>query len=220
MRSRSIFSGGPSAARINTHRRWAGSTRSPSHPMEWPSRRCPCRHRRGKRFRITSSWFRRAAHATPPACCGRSVPQRAPMARSPVACIASRSWPPPWRAALLAGDLPGFGRTAARKLAGQARSRAGGELDGDRPLVRDRPGPGRLWRQDRRSGRRGVLPLLRAPASPRGRDLGLRDAGLMPFPFAFDDRGCIVRDDPVPGAAPSRSRFTMKGPAHETANAR
>ena len=49
---------------------------------------------------------------------------------------------------------------------------------------------------------------------------GLRDAGLMPLPFAFDEQGCTVSDAPVAGAVRSRSRFTLKGAAHETANVR
>ena len=48
--------------------------------------------------------------------------------------------------------------------------------------------------------------------------LGLRGAGLAPLPFDFDDQGCTVRDDAVAGAAQSRSQFTLKGSAHETAN--
>ena len=52
---------------------------------------------RDRRSRITSSWFRRAGPATRPRCCRRSVPRRASTAKSLAACIASRSWPPPWR---------------------------------------------------------------------------------------------------------------------------
>ena len=50
--------------------------------------------------------------------------------------------------------------------------------------------------------------------------LGLRAAGLAPLPFAFDDQGCSVRDDPVAAGARSRTQIAVKGPAHETANIR
>jgi D-glycero-alpha-D-manno-heptose-7-phosphate kinase len=49
---------------------------------------------------------------------------------------------------------------------------------------------------------------------------GLCTAGLAPLPFAFDDQGCTVRDDPVASVGRSRNRITMKGPTHETANVR
>jgi hypothetical protein len=40
------------------------------------------------------------------------------------------------------------------------------------------------------------------------------------LPFAFDDQGCSVRDDPVAAGARSRTQIAVKGPAHETANIR
>ena len=74
----------------------------------WWSRRCPCRQQRARRSRIISSWYRRAGHATPPTCSGRSVPhghdgevtRRLHRIKELAAAMA---------AALLAGDLPEFG---------------------------------------------------------------------------------------------------------------
>ena len=214
MRSRSISSAGPSAARINTRRRWAGSTRSPFHATAW-SRRCPCRQRRDRRCRIISSWYRRAGHATPPTCSGRSVPhghdgevtRRLHRIKELAAAMA---------VALLAGDLPEFGallHDSWQLKRGLVQGVSSTEIDRWYQIARDRA-PTVARSPERAAGDSSSCPGSprgRDPQSPRGRSrsvaVRLRRPGVH-----RKRRSWPLARDPEP--------ISVKGPAHETANIR
>jgi D-glycero-alpha-D-manno-heptose-7-phosphate kinase len=123
-------------------------------------------------------------------------------------------------AALLAGDLPEFGallHESWQLKRGLAQGVSSSEIDHWYQIARDR---GAYGGKIAGAGGGGFFLFCVPPDRRADVTLGLRGAGLAPLPFAFDDQGCIVRDGPVAGATHSRSRFTRKGPAHETANIR
>jgi D-glycero-alpha-D-manno-heptose-7-phosphate kinase len=123
-------------------------------------------------------------------------------------------------AALLAGDLPGFGvllHDSWQLKRGLAKGVSSTEIDRWYQIAQERGADG-----GKIAGAGGGGFFLFCVPPDRRADVisGLCTAGLVPLPFAFDDQGCTVRDDPVAGVGRSRNRITMKGPTHETANIR
>ena len=122
--------------------------------------------------------------------------------------------------ALLAGDLPGFGallHESWQLKRGLARGVSSTEIDRWYQIARDR---GAYGGKIAGAGGGGFFLFCVPPHCRAEVTQGLRAAGLVPLPFAFDDQGCAVRDDAIAPAARSRSQFTLKGPSHETANVR
>ena len=122
--------------------------------------------------------------------------------------------------ALVAGDLPGFGallHESWQLKRGLAQGVSSTEIDRWYQIAQDR---GAYGGKITGAGGGGFFLFCVPPHRREGVILGLRDAGLVPLPFAFDDQGCTVRDDAVAAGARSRSQITTKGPAHETANIR
>jgi D-glycero-alpha-D-manno-heptose-7-phosphate kinase len=123
-------------------------------------------------------------------------------------------------AALMAGDLPEFGallHESWQLKRGLAQGVSSTEIDRWYQIARDR---GAYGGKIAGAGGGGFFLFCVPPDRRADVSLGLREAGLVPLPFTFDDQGCIVRDDQVVGAMRSRTRIALKGPAHETANVR
>ena len=123
-------------------------------------------------------------------------------------------------AALLAGDLPGFGallHESWQLKRGLGQGVSSTEIDRWYQIARER---GAYGGKIAGAGGGGFFLFCIPPERRAEVTLGLRDAGLAPLPFAFDDQGCTVRDDAVAAGARSRSQITTKGPAHETASIR
>jgi D-glycero-alpha-D-manno-heptose-7-phosphate kinase len=123
-------------------------------------------------------------------------------------------------ATLLAGDLPQFGallHDSWQLKRGLARGVSSAEIDLWYQIARER---GAYGGKIAGAGGGGFFLFCVPPDRRADVTLGLRAAGLAPLPFAFDDQGCTVRDDPVATGARSRTRIAMKGSAHETANVR
>jgi D-glycero-alpha-D-manno-heptose-7-phosphate kinase len=123
-------------------------------------------------------------------------------------------------AALLAGDLPGFGALLDESWQlkrGLAQGVSSTEIDGWYQIARER---GAYGGKIAGAGGGGFFLFCLPPDRRADVTRGLRDAGLAPQPFAFDAQGCIMSEGPVAGAARSRFQITTKGPAHETANVR
>jgi D-glycero-alpha-D-manno-heptose-7-phosphate kinase len=121
-------------------------------------------------------------------------------------------------AALVAGDLPGFGallHESWQLKRGLAQGVSSTEIDRWYQIARDR---GAYGGKITGAGGGGFFLFCVPPDRRADVILGLCDAGLVPLPFTFDDQGCTVSDDPVAGASRSRTRIAVKGPAHETAN--
>jgi D-glycero-alpha-D-manno-heptose-7-phosphate kinase len=122
--------------------------------------------------------------------------------------------------ALLAGDLPEFGallHDSWQLKRGLAQGVSSTEIDRWYQIARDR---GAYGGKIAGAGGGGFFLFCVPPDRRAAVTLGLRAAGLAPLPFAFDDQGCSVRDDPVAAGARSRTQIAVKGPAHETANIR
>jgi D-glycero-alpha-D-manno-heptose-7-phosphate kinase len=123
-------------------------------------------------------------------------------------------------AALLACDVRGFGALLDESWQlkrGLAHGVSSIEIDRWYQIARDR---GAYGGKISGAGGGGFF-LFCVPPARRGDVIaGLRDAGLVPLPFAIDDKGCTISDDLGADAARSRSQFTLKGAAHETANVR
>jgi len=123
-------------------------------------------------------------------------------------------------AAILARDLPEFGALLHESWElkrGLAQGVSTTEIDRWYQIARER---GAYGGKIAGAGGGGFF-LFCVPPDRRAEVIsGLRAAGLAPLPFAFDNQGCTVCDDPVAGAGRSRTRIAVKGPAHETANLR
>ncbi len=123
-------------------------------------------------------------------------------------------------AALLAGDLPEFGallHESWQLKRGLAQGVSSTEIDRWYQIARER---GAYGGKIAGAGGGGFFLFCVPPDRRADVILGLRTAGLAPLPFAFDDQGCTVRDEPVAAGARSRTRLAVKGPSHETANVR
>jgi D-glycero-alpha-D-manno-heptose-7-phosphate kinase len=123
-------------------------------------------------------------------------------------------------AALLAGDLPEFGallHESWQLKRGLAQGVSSTEIDHWYQIVRDR---GAYGGKIAGAGGGGFFLFCVPPHRRADVILGLCEAGLVPFPFTFDDQGCTLNDDPVVAAARSRTRITVKGPVHERASLR
>ena len=123
-------------------------------------------------------------------------------------------------AALLAGDLPEFGallHESWQLKRGLAQGVSSTEIDRWYQIARER---GAYGGKIAGAGGGGFFLFCVPPDRRADVILGLREAGLVPFPFAFDDQGCTVQRRSVVAAARSRTRITVKGPVHETANLR
>jgi D-glycero-alpha-D-manno-heptose-7-phosphate kinase len=121
------------------------------------------------------------------------------------------------KAALLAGDLPGFGTLLDESWQlkrGLTKGVSSAEIDRWYEIARDR---GAYGGKIAGAGGGGFFLFCVPPDRRADVTAGLRAAGLAPFPFAFDDRGCVALDGPPDHAR--RSRIAMKGPLYETANA-
>jgi D-glycero-alpha-D-manno-heptose-7-phosphate kinase len=123
-------------------------------------------------------------------------------------------------AAILARDLPEFGALLHESWElkrGLAHGVSTTEIDRWYQIARER---GAYGGKIAGAGGGGFF-LFCVPPDRRAEVIsGLRAAGLAPLPFAFDNQGCTVCDDPVAGAGRSRTRIAVKGSAHETANLR
>ena len=121
------------------------------------------------------------------------------------------------QAALLAGDLPGFGALLDESWQlkrGLTQGVSSAEIDRWYEIARDRGAYG-----GKIAGAGGGGHFLFCVPPDRRADVtaGLRRVGLAPFPFAFDGEGCVAID--VPAELTGRSRTVMKGLLYETANA-
>jgi D-glycero-alpha-D-manno-heptose-7-phosphate kinase len=122
--------------------------------------------------------------------------------------------------ALLGSDLPAFGALLDESWQlkrGLAQGVSSTEIDRWYQIARDR---GAYGGKIAGAGGGGFFLFCVPPDRRADVTRGLCAAGLAPLPFAFDDQGCTVRDEPDLTAARSRTRFAVKGPDHETANAR
>jgi D-glycero-alpha-D-manno-heptose-7-phosphate kinase len=123
-------------------------------------------------------------------------------------------------AALLAGNLPDFGallHESWQLKRGLAQGVSSTAIDRWYQIARDR---GAYGGKIAGAGGGGFFLFCVPPVRRANVILGLCEAGLVPLPFAFDDQGCTVSDDPVVAAARSRTQISVKGPVHETANVR
>ena len=123
-------------------------------------------------------------------------------------------------ASLLAGDMPEFGallHESWQLKRGLTQGVSSTEIDCWYRIARER---GAYGGKIAGAGGGGFF-LFCVPPDRRTEVIrGLRGAGLAPLPFDFDDQGCTVRDDAVAAGARSRTKITVKGPMHETANIR
>jgi D-glycero-alpha-D-manno-heptose-7-phosphate kinase len=120
----------------------------------------------------------------------------------------------------MAGDLPEFGallHESWQLKRGLAQGVSSTEIDCWYQIARDR---GAYGGKIAGAGGGGFFLFCVPPDHRADVSLGLREAGLVPLPFTFDDQGCVVSDAQVAGAVRFRTRIAMKGPAHETANVR
>ncbi len=123
-------------------------------------------------------------------------------------------------AALHAGDLPQFGallHDSWQVKRGLGHGVSSTEIDRWYQIARER---GAYGGKIAGAGGGGFFLFCVPPERRAAVILGLRAAGLAPFPFVFDDQGCTVRDDAVATAARARTPIAMKGPSHETADVR
>jgi D-glycero-alpha-D-manno-heptose-7-phosphate kinase len=123
-------------------------------------------------------------------------------------------------AALEAGELPQFGallHDSWQLKRGLAQGVSSTEIDRWYQIARER---GAYGGKIAGAGGGGFFLFCVPPNCRADVIMGLRAAGLAPLPFAFDDQGYAVRDDPVAAAARPRSRIALKGLSHETADVR
>ena len=120
-------------------------------------------------------------------------------------------------AALLRGDLPGFGRLLDESWQlkrGLAQGVSSTEIDRWYDIARD---GGAYGGKIAGAGGGGFF-LFCVPPDRRSDVIAcLHAPGLTPFPFVFDDRGCIAHEKSTVHGA--HARITVKGTLHETANA-
>jgi D-glycero-alpha-D-manno-heptose-7-phosphate kinase len=121
------------------------------------------------------------------------------------------------KVALLAGDLPGFGallNESWQLKRGLSQGVSSAEIDRWYEIARDR---GAFGGKIAGAGGGGFFLFCVPPDRRADVTAGLRAAGLAPFPFAFDDRGCVAFAGLLDRAA--RSPIAVKGFRYETANA-